>query len=157
MTTMTTPNSSEPSDDDRAAVERIVQMFETLSPASVARLDAIYAPQAHFKDPFNDVRGLPAIQRIFSHMFVALDAPHFVVTRRIQDGSHCFLAWEFRFRFRRFDTHAEQCILGGSHLQLATDGRIVDHRDYWDAAEELYEKLPLLGGLMRWLKRRANS
>ncbi|WP_413888997.1 hypothetical protein [Candidatus Aalborgicola defluviihabitans] len=37
------------------------------------------------------------------------------------------------------------------------DGRILDHRDYWDAAEELYEKLPLLGGLMRWLKRRANA
>jgi hypothetical protein len=29
------------------------------------------------------------------------------------------------------------------------------HRDYWDAAEELYEKLPVLGGLMRFLKRRA--
>jgi hypothetical protein len=31
------------------------------------------------------------------------------------------------------------------------------HRDYWDAAEELYEKLPVLGGLMRWLKTRANQ
>jgi hypothetical protein len=29
--------------------------------------------------------------------------------------------------------------------------------DYWDAAEELYEKLPVLGGLMRWLKRAANK
>ena len=36
-------------------------------------------------------------------------------------------------------------------------GRITLHRDYWDAAEELYEKLPLVGGLMRWLKRRANT
>ena len=34
-------------------------------------------------------------------------------------------------------------------------GRVAFHRDYWDAAEELYEKLPGLGGLMRWLKRRA--
>jgi hypothetical protein len=31
------------------------------------------------------------------------------------------------------------------------------HRDYWDAAEELYEKLPLLGSLMRWWKRAANN
>jgi hypothetical protein len=31
------------------------------------------------------------------------------------------------------------------------------HRDYWDAAEELYEKLPVLGGLMRFLKRAANK
>ena len=36
------------------------------------------------------------------------------------------------------------------------DGRIALHRDYWDAAEELYEKLPVLGVLMRWLKSRAN-
>jgi len=31
------------------------------------------------------------------------------------------------------------------------------HRDYWDAAEELYEQIPVLGGFMRWLKRRANQ
>ena len=36
----------------------------------------------------------------------------------------------------------------------AADGRIARHRDYWDAAGELYEKLPLLGTLMRWLRRR---
>jgi hypothetical protein len=29
------------------------------------------------------------------------------------------------------------------------------HRDYWAVAEELYEKLPVVGVLMRWLKRRA--
>ena len=154
---MTPPDTLQASNDYRAAVDRIVQAFETITPESVPGLGAIYTPHARFKDPFNEVRGLGDIQRIFAHMFVALESPRFVVTRRIVDGAHCFLAWEFRFRFRRFDTQTEQCILGGSHLQLAPDGRILDHRDYWDAAEELYEKLPLVGGLMRWLKRRANS
>ncbi len=50
-----------------------------------------------------------------------------------------------------------QTIHGGSHLRLAADGRIAEHRDYWDAAEELYEKLPGVRALMRWLKRRARS
>lgn len=154
---MTPPDTSQASNDYRDAVERIVQAFETITPETVPGLGALYTPHARFKDPFNEVRGLSDIQRIFAHMFVALESPRFVVTRRIVDGAHCFLAWEFRFRFRRFDTQTEQCILGGSHLQLAPDGRILDHRDYWDAAEELYEKLPLVGGLMRWLKRRANS
>ena len=45
-------------------------------------------------------------------------------------------------------------IHGASHLRFGADGRVVVHRDYWDAAEELYEKLPLVGALMRWLKRR---
>jgi hypothetical protein len=57
---------------------------------------------------------------------------------------------------RRFDRR-EQCIRGATHLRFAADGRIAMHRDYWDAAEELYEKLPVVGTLMRWLKRRANS
>jgi steroid Delta-isomerase len=48
-----------------------------------------------------------------------------------------------------------QCIRGASQLCLAADGRIRVHRDYWDVAEELYEKLPVVGALMRWLKRKA--
>ena len=138
-------------------VHTIVQTFEALSPERVGQLDAIYAPDARFKDPFNDVQGLPEIQRIFSHMYVSLENPGFVVTQRIVDGSQCFLTWEFRFGFRRFKTGQPQCILGASHLVLDEAGRITVHRDYWDAAEELYEKLPLVGRLMRWLKRRANA
>jgi steroid delta-isomerase len=42
-------------------------------------------------------------------------------------------------------------------LILNDDGRIAQHRDYWDAAEELYEKLPVIGGLMRWMRRRGQS
>ena len=47
--------------------------------------------------------------------------------------------------------------MGASHLVFDAQGLVVLHRDYWDAAEELYEKLPLVGSLMRWLKRRANG
>ena len=50
-----------------------------------------------------------------------------------------------------------QTVRGASHLVLNEQGLVTLHRDYWDAAEELYEKLPVGGGLMRWLKRRANS
>jgi hypothetical protein len=142
--------------DPHAAVERIVRLFETLTPQHVAHLGDYYAADATFKDPFNEVQGVAAIQHIFRHMYVALDQPHFVITGRIVDGAQCFLTWEFRFRFKRFDTVTLQTVRGGSHLGLAGDGRIQMHRDYWDAAEELYEKLPLLGGLMRWLKKRAN-
>ncbi len=138
-------------------IDRIVQAFETLTPASVAALDTLYARTARFKDPFSDVQGLPEIQRIFSHMFVSLDQPRFVITGRIVQGQQCFLTWEFHFCFKRFKQGQPQCILGGSHLVLNDAGLITLHRDYWDAAEELYEKLPLVGGLMRWLKARANS
>ena len=149
---MTSPHSSTDN-----AVTRVVTFFETLTPASLTSLPALYARDARFKDPFNDVTGLPAITQIFGHMFEALESPRFVVRERIVQGSQCFLTWEFRFRFRRFKQDEEQVILGGSHLVFDGTGLVTLHRDYWDAAEELYEKLPLVGGVMRWLKRRANS
>jgi ketosteroid isomerase-like protein len=135
----------------------LVAYFENLAPNNLAQLQDYYAPQARFKDPFNDVTGLTAIRRIFEHMFVALIGPRFVVTQHICQGDQCFLTWEFRFEFRGFHKGQEQVILGASHLVLDEHGLVVLHRDYWDAAEELYEKLPWVGGLMRWLKRRANS
>ena len=136
---------------------RVIAFFETLSPDSLERLDAIYASQALFKDPFNEVRGLPAVRQIFSHMYEALEQPRFVVTDCIAQGEQCFLSWNFEFRFRNFDRGVLQTVRGGSHLKFNADGLINYHRDYWDAAEELYEKLPLLGGLMRWLKKRASQ
>jgi hypothetical protein len=44
--------------------------------------------------------------------------------------------------------------------QLAFDphsGLVVLHRDYWDTGEELYARLPLLGAVMRWLRRRGSA
>ena len=140
-----------------AAVSRIVEMFEAMSPGDVHRLHAYYQPDAWFKDPFNEVRGLPGVQRVFANMFEALDQPRFRVSTRIVQGAECFLGWEFRFGLRRGSRGKELLVRGGSHLKLADDGRIAWHRDYWDAAEELYEKLPVLGSLMRWLKQRAAS
>ena len=138
-------------------VARVVTFFETLTPDSVAGIGQIYDPQARFKDPFNEVAGVPAIKRIFDHMFASLHEPRFVVTQQVVQGDQCFLTWEFHFRFRTYRPAQHQIILGASHLVFTSTGLVTLHRDYWDAAEELYEKFPLVGGLMRWLKKRVNA
>lgn len=139
------------------AISRVVAFFEHLKPADLAQLGQFYASNARFKDPFNEVQGLAAIEGIFRHMFAALEHPHFVITGRVEQEAQCFLTWEFRFAFRSYAQGVEQTIRGASHLVLDDAQRISLHRDYWDAAEELYEKLPGLGVLMRWLKKRASQ
>ncbi|MDH4060744.1 MAG: nuclear transport factor 2 family protein [Aquincola sp.] len=137
-------------------VARVVAFFESLTPADIARLPEFYRDDARFKDPFNEVQGTEAIAEVFSHMYRALHEPRFVVHALVAEGDQCFLTWDFQFRFRRFEAGRDQTVRGGSHLVFAADGRIAAHRDYWDAAEELYEKLPGVGVLMRWLKRQAS-
>ncbi|ABM93191.1 nuclear transport factor 2 family protein [Methylibium petroleiphilum] len=140
-------------DDSRVA--RVIARFEHLTRADLPRLGEIYTEGALFKDPFNEVEGQAAVQAVFAHMFDALDDPRFVVRDVIVQGDQCLLTWDFLFRFRRY-RYELQTVRGASHLRFAADGRIAQHRDYWDAAEELYEKLPAIGVLMRWLKRRAS-
>jgi steroid delta-isomerase len=141
----------------RRQVTRLVEFFEALSPASLSRLGEYYTQNAYFKDPFNEVRGLSGVRAIFDHMYVALDKPRFIVTDSIVDEYQCFLTWNFEFYFKNHGTTTLQTVRGGSHLKFTKAGLVDYHRDYWDAAEELYEKLPWVGGLMRWLKKRANE
>jgi ketosteroid isomerase-like protein len=133
--------------DPRAAA--LIASYESLTPDGLDRLVALYAEGCRFKDPFNDVRGRAALRRVFEHMFETLTSPRFVVTTACVEGDRCFLGWDF---------HAGALVIrGASHLRLDAAGLVADHRDYWDAAEELYEKLPVLGALMRLLKRRLRA
>lgn len=134
---------------------RVVRFYEAIDPATLdLQLAAVYAPDAHFKDPFNEVQGQAAIARIFAHMFHQVNEPGFSVVTGVQQGKDAFVTWEFRFRMKRYSTEV-QCIRGASHLVFNDLGLVTVHRDYWDAAEELYEKLPILGALMKMLKRAA--
>jgi len=137
-----------------ADLQRVVDFYEKLTIHSLEELAQVYTEDAYFKDPFNEVTGLAQIHAIFVHMFEQVNAPRFEVTHQMLGGCDGCMIWNFYFRLKR-SPEIEQCIRGATHVQLAADGRISSHRDYWDAAEELYEKLPLLGSLMRWLKHAA--
>ena len=107
-------------DTPEAAVARVVGFFEHLQPSDVAQIAQIYTDDAQFKDPFNEVTGVPAIRAIFEHMFDALNAPRFAITQCVQQGTHCFVTWDFVFAFRSNPT-TPQTIRGASHLVLRED------------------------------------
>lgn len=136
-------------------IDTLVRWFETLEPGSVERIGEFYAPDAYFKDPFNEVRGIEAIGKIFAHMFEQVADPRFRITERIAAANGAMLAWDFTFRFKPGSETVT--VRGVSHLRFDGQGRIAYHRDYWDVAEELYSKVPLLGALMRLLRRRLSA
>jgi hypothetical protein len=136
-------------------LQRLVRFVEGITLQDTARMAEVYTEDAWFKDPFNEVRGIGPITQIFAHMFSQVDAPRFVVHETLAQGPSAMLTWDFEFGFRRPLRSGPQRIRGCSHVRFASDGRVCFHRDYWDVAEELYEKLPGIGGLMRWMRRRA--
>ncbi len=137
------------------SLARLVDYFQSLTRESVNGMQLFYAEDAYFRDPFNDVRGIDKIKIIFLKMFDHLHAPRFVITESVLQNDTAVLFWDFTFRMKSLKPNQAMLIKGSSHLRFAADGRVQYHVDYRDAAGELYEKLPVIGILMRWLKKRA--
>ena len=131
----------------------MIDWFENLSAETLDELPRFYAPDAQFKDPFNEVRGSEAIKKIFRHMFEQVEQPRFVIGSRFSGDDGVMLLWDFHFRTRGPLRQTAMTARGATHLRFDATGKIVLHRDYWDVAEELYAKLPLLGCVMRGLQR----
>jgi hypothetical protein len=86
-------------------------------------------------------------------MFEQVGEPRFVVTETVADANGAMLVWELSYRLRLLGRGETQIMRGVSHLKFAPDGKVAYHRDYWDTGEELYMKMPIMGGLWRGLRR----
>ena len=60
-----------------------------------------------------------------------------------------FVCWNMTYKFRG----KNYLINGVSKLDFDDSGKIIKHEDYWDASFPLYGAFPLLGLLMKGIKR----
>ena len=135
-------------------LDALCAYFDRLSPATLDELGDFYAGSARFKDPFHDVTGVAAIRAILAHSFDKLPDARFRVTGRFPgEKGDAMILWRMDFTLPM--TRAQTTIVGATHLEFDATGRVTLHRDYWDAAEELYGRLPVLKWLMRGLARQA--
>lgn len=145
--------------NDPALLERLREYagyFETLTPERLDGLCELFADNARFRDPFNDVHGIAAIRGVLEHMYRVCPAPRFKVLDRALTGHTAFIRWRFmdgRGAGRRLALEVE----GVSRVEFGPDGRVLLHVDYWDPSAQLYERLPLLGGVLRFLRRRLSA
>lgn len=131
-----------------AAAEAYGRYFETLTPAALDDLERFVVPEVHFVDPFNDVVGSAEMRRILARMFADLPDAHFTVTD-VAIGRAGYLRWRF--------TGGRWTFEGVSELDFAADGRVRRHLDHWDAAGQLYARLPILGSVIRAVRRKVGS
>ena len=138
-----------------ARLRRYAEYCEALTPPSLEALDALMTPDVVFSDPFNDVQGLEATRRIFEHMFRELEDARFTIAgaATTDDQQAGLLRWTFTAVSRGRPLRIE----GMSQVRFAPDGRVCSHIDYWDAGRLIYEGVPLLGGLLRLIRRRLEA
>lgn len=129
----------------QAAARRYAAWFETLSPAGIGELDRLVAPSVRFRDPFNDVVGIDAMRRVLEKMFEDVPDTRFTITD-IGFGSVAYLRWHFQGGKWSAD--------GVSEIAFDAEGRVTSHIDHWDSGRDIYAKLPVVGAVIRLIRRK---
>jgi hypothetical protein len=133
-----------------------IRYYETLSVATLKNLDSVVTADVRFRDPFNEVRGVEAYRRLLAKMFEAVPDVRFTVSHQAVDGETCFLRWRCQGTLKALGGKS-WLVEGMSELRFGPDGRVREHIDHWDAAAQFYERLPIIGGLLRLIRRRFAS
>ncbi|TNE58518.1 MAG: DUF2358 domain-containing protein [Alphaproteobacteria bacterium] len=129
-------------------------VMETLRGDTVDHLTEITAEDIEFKDPFNHHQTRGEMIQIFKRMFeklpgIRLEVTDFGFLTRSENTG--FLTWIM------YDTAPKSSkpltFEGTSLVTFNEDGLAISHIDHWDAASQFYERFPVVGPLIRLIKK----
>lgn len=112
-------------------------------------IDALYAPDVHFIDPFNDVVGKDRFLRITRNINARVEQMRFDDLELVGDEPHFVLTWTCTMRTRLGWTIVAP---GATELRSA-NGLVTFHRDHWDVLGSMAAGIPLVRSLYPRLTR----
>jgi len=136
-----------------ADLEAFCAFFNKLDKTCTETLTEVYTDDVDFTDPLHHIKGRRALEGYFRTLYDNVTSCRFTFHERVCHDESAFVTWTMHLVHPRLDGGREVNVEGCSHLRFAPDGRVAQHRDYFDAGAMLYERLPLLGGMVRWVKR----
>lgn len=125
-------------------------LLENLTADTLDQLDTCVHADVHFKDPFNDVHGIEHMRAILADMFDHVSGLRFKIHERIGEEPKAVITWTLSGTLRG----EPWAVDGASYLTFDPSGLLTSHIDYWDAASGLYERFPVIGWLLRAIRRR---
>jgi hypothetical protein len=118
-------------------------------------LGEVYAADIYFCDPFKQIHGLTDFQTYLlkdSDAVAQYDIEWQDVGK--SDGDYYF-RWVMTVKLKREGKDKPPTHTWGiSQIRFGDDGKVVYEQDFFDAAAFLYERLPILGGEIRFIKKR---
>ena len=135
-------------------LDNFKNIFNQLNNSNLELLDEIYTLDVTFRDPVHALDGLPALRDYYARLYNGVVSCRFEFEAEILEGQQGMLVWLMQFQHTRFRPGETLELRGVSHLRFLEDGRVNYHRDYFDMGEFIYERVPVLGSVIRLIKSR---
>ncbi|MEN9992148.1 MAG: hypothetical protein RLZZ224_1850 [Verrucomicrobiota bacterium] len=135
--------------ESKLSLAKMAAFFSEMSPENVIQVRELYAQNATFRDPINEVKGSQAIEEVMADLFRQLKNIRVVVRDMHGNEDAGCLLWNMHYEFRG----KSRTIPGVSHFRFNEEGKVTAQEDFWDASFVLYGEFPLLGLAMRGIRR----
>lgn len=143
------------SDEEEAAVERITGVLSDFkAPDFRAKIRQTYAEKLYFNDTLTTIRDLDELERYLVKSGKALKEGTVDFLDHVRSGDDHYLRWRMNLRFKKIDPRELKQSVGMSHIRFDNSGRVILHKDFWDAAGGFFEHLPILGWGITKVKKR---
>ncbi len=141
--------------EEQKALSRFSLFFSALTPDNVrGLLREAYAPDVYFNDTLKEINGTDALEPYLLRSAEAVESCTVKILDVASNRGEYYVRWAMQIRFKKFRKGETQTSIGMTHLRFNSEGKVIFHQDYWDASANLFEKIPVLGGAIRMIKKR---
>lgn len=129
------------------------EFYSTFDRSNIESLHTLYTEDVLFKDPVHEVRGIDAMRDYLSGLCTELLQCNFFFQQHIEGSDQVFLRWTMHYAHPKISGGKTLTLEGATELRF--EGNLVSyHCDYYDMGAMLYERLPVIGAVIRWLRKR---
>ena len=122
--------------------------LEKLDAENLDELQHHVTRDVYFEDPFYSVHGVGKMQEVFSVLFNQVEDIEFTIVDYVASERAVYFSWTLLGILNG----KEWFVKGVTHLIFNREDKVVRHVEYWDAATQFYERLPLIGLIIRYIK-----
>lgn len=133
-----------------------VENYEGLSTNNLHLIQKIYHQDVIFQDPAHCLIGLDKLEDYFASLYTNLSNCSFSIDKVLLDGEEAAIYWTMDFCHSKLN-RGKPVLVEGTSLIKGKEGKVIQHRDYVDLGAMLYEHIPVLGGIVKTVKKRLSK
>lgn len=126
---------------NEALASRLVALFEAASPGDTATVEALtdlYDPAVRFTDPVQHADGRDAFLEANRRLVRRTRVLSFRIHDKAVTDANIFLTWTMHLALKLGPELVEE---GVTHLRVS-NGKVIEHRDFWDITAFLSSAVP---------------
>lgn len=126
--------------------------FDNLSKDQLQLVDQFYDKDVVFQDPIHQLNGAAAVKQYYAKLYENVDSIRFEFGAGIESGNIMSLPWKMLLKTPAINKGRQISVDGVSVITFNSAGQAIHHRDYFDMGEFVYERVPVLGSIITFIK-----